>query len=200
MKTSLIATVVLALLVTGTPCHAEETAKAAPSPAAQPPKAGTPSAHAKPGPPSATPKAAPTAAVPSEWQGIPTPPAAKNGRPVLNGYSYTVPQAAQPIEDFYRAELKKKGWALAQREHTDRSKLGVPAVKLDFAREQERANIVILENAKEKTCLVVVNLRGGPQAPTEKPTAKPGAQKQKPDAQHGTADAPQDKGTGAQAK
>lgn len=179
MKTALLAISLLAFAAAA-PCHAENTEKTAPSPVAQPPKASKPSV---------VPKNVPDAVVPSEWKGIPTPPGALNGRPVLHGYSYAVPTLAEPIEQFYRAELTKKGWTLAQRDRTERSKLAVPAVKIEFTREQERVNIIILENEKDKNCLVVLNLRGPPEAKTDMPKAETGKQEPKTDEQQGKADA-----------
>jgi hypothetical protein len=95
--------------------------------------------------------------VPS-WKGLPVMPGAIEGRPAGFSYVYAITASIVEAEDYYSQQMKADGWTLANRQASETSQFGGPAVAMDFIRNSSKSKVILVFSAKDDYTMVILTM------------------------------------------
>jgi hypothetical protein len=93
--------------------------------------------------------------VPS-WEGLPVMPGAIEGRPAGLCYVYSIGVSTEEVETYYWEQMTARGWQLFKRQSSETGLFGGSAVVLDFARNRERANVIMAFSISDDYTVVML--------------------------------------------
>ena len=91
-----------------------------------------------------------------DWQGLPVIPGANEGEPAGFGYVYSVNVTIDEAEIFYMEKMGLDGWTLSNRKTSETSMFGGPATILDFQRDNEAVNIMLIFSTNYNYTMVML--------------------------------------------
>jgi hypothetical protein len=91
-----------------------------------------------------------------DWKGLPVIPGANEGKPAGFGYIYSVNVTVKEAEKFYMEQMELGGWALSNRQTSETSMFGGPSTILDFQRNNEEVNIMLIFSASDNYTMVML--------------------------------------------
>jgi len=91
-----------------------------------------------------------------DWEGIPVIPGANEGQPAGLGYLYSVNVTIEEAEQFYTEKMEADGWSLSNRQTSETSMFGGPATILDFQRNNEAVNVMLIFSTNENYTMVML--------------------------------------------
>ncbi len=94
----------------------------------------------------------------SSWSGLPIMPGAMEGKPAGFGYLYAVKVSISEAEAYYQKQMSAGGWKFTNRQSSETSLFGGPAVILDFTRSEKQANVMLIFSAKENYTMVMLTI------------------------------------------
>ena len=92
----------------------------------------------------------------SGWEGIPVIPGANEGEPAGFGYLYSVNVTVDEAEQFYMEAMESDGWTLSNRQTSETSMFGGSATILDFERDGEAVNIMLIFSSTDGFTMVML--------------------------------------------
>jgi len=90
------------------------------------------------------------------WEDIPVIPGANEGEPAGFGYIYSVNVTVAEDEQFYMAAMDADGWTLSNRQTSETSMFGGPATILDYVRDGEAVNIMLIFSSTDNFTMVML--------------------------------------------
>jgi hypothetical protein len=91
-----------------------------------------------------------------DWEGIPVIPGANEGEPAGFGYIYSVNVTVEEAEKFYMEKMESDGWTLSNRQTSETSIFGGPSTILDFQRDNEEVNVMLIFSATDNFTMVML--------------------------------------------
>jgi len=91
-----------------------------------------------------------------DWKGLPVIPGANEGKPAGLGYIYSINITVEEAEMYYMEQMELGGWILSNRETSETGMFGGPTTILDFQRDKEAVNIMLVFSAGENYTMVVL--------------------------------------------
>jgi len=91
-----------------------------------------------------------------EWDGVQIMPGANEGRPAGFSYVYSVDVPVDEAETFYVEQMESDGWTLSNRQASETSLYGGPATILDFERDDEAFNIMLIFSTTNNYTMVML--------------------------------------------
>jgi len=70
------------------------------------------------------------------------------------GYLYSVNQTVTDVEKYYQDYMLSAGWSLIDRQTSEKSMLGGPAVVLDYQKGEQAWNIMLISSTKDQYTIV----------------------------------------------
>ncbi len=95
----------------------------------------------------------------SDWEGLPIMPEAENGEPAGLGYLYSANVTVEVAEKFYLEQMELDGWTLSNRQTSETSMFGGPATILDFQRNNEAVNIMLIFSTNDNYTMVLLSVK-----------------------------------------
>jgi hypothetical protein len=95
----------------------------------------------------------------SDWEGLPIMPEAKDGEPAGLGYLYSVKVTVEEAEKFYMEQMELDGWTLSDRQTSETSLFGGPSTILDFQRDSEAVNIMLIFSTNNNHTMVLLSVK-----------------------------------------
>ncbi len=140
--------------ISSTPLQGLQTATSSPTVPMQTPSPVTPTAS-----PQNTTAGFPTATVVfstpiPDWKGIPIMPGANEGEPAGLGYLYSINLALADVEKYYQDTMQSAGWSLIKRQTSEKSMLGGPAVILDYQKDEQAWNLLLISSTTNQYTIV----------------------------------------------
>jgi len=90
------------------------------------------------------------------WEDIPVIPGANEGEPAGFGYIYSVNVTVAEAEQFYMAAMDADGWTLSNRQTSETSMFGGTATILDYVRDGEAVNIMLIFRSTDNFTMVML--------------------------------------------
>ena len=90
------------------------------------------------------------------WEGLPVIPNANEGKPAGFGYVYSVNVTVEEAEQFYMEKMVADGWVLSNRQTSETSMFGGPATILDFQRDNEAVNVMLIFSTNDNYTMVML--------------------------------------------
>lgn len=92
----------------------------------------------------------------ASWEGIPVMPGANEGKPAGFSYLYSVNVTVDEAVQFYSEAMRADGWTLSKRQTSETSMFGGPATILDFVRDAEAVNVMLIFSAADQFTMVML--------------------------------------------
>jgi hypothetical protein len=91
-----------------------------------------------------------------DWEGIPLIPGANEGEPAGFGYIYSVNVTVEEAEKFYIEKMESEDWTLFNKQTSETSMFGGPSTILDFQRNNEEVNIMLIFSSTDNFTMVML--------------------------------------------
>jgi hypothetical protein len=85
-------------------------------------------------------------------------PGAIEGTPAGFSYVYAVRVPIAEVEAYYLAQMSADGWELTSHLSSETSMFGGPSIMLDFARNEEQVNIMLIFSTEENYTMVTLTM------------------------------------------
>jgi hypothetical protein len=95
------------------------------------------------------------------WEDIPIMPGAYDPELTEMVYLYTVDTPIEQVEEYYQGKMNANGWTLTNREELDAGPTGGPSTVLDFQKNDQLLNVMLV-NLVEKNATSVILSQLGP--------------------------------------
>jgi len=92
------------------------------------------------------------------WDGLPVMPGATEGSPAGPSYIYSIKVSVPDAEAYYQRQMSDGGWKLADRQTSDTSMFGGPAVALEFTRGDKIADVLLVFSTKDNYTIVALTM------------------------------------------